>query len=148
MPFEGYAKSKEEVPIAGLALNVDVVKGLEMRDSDGKVIDHNIEIEEILKQCKKEGEVPILHSIFGSGSGIIRSYVDMKQVESSKCYSDQIKELGGIMIANANQGRLEKDWLTELVNKDVIVISSGSRFYRGPAHSGAVIIPPSIMEKL
>ena len=52
------------------------------------------------------------------------------------------------MVANANQGRLEKDWMTDLVNKDVVVITSGSRFFRGPAHSGAVIIPPKIMEQL
>ena len=101
-----------------------------------------------MEQCHKDGSVPILHSIYGSGTGVIKSYVDMKQVESSKCYSEQVKKLGGIMVANANQGRLEKEWLTELVNKDVIVISSGSRFYRGPAHSGAIIIPPSIMAKL
>ena len=52
------------------------------------------------------------------------------------------------MVANANQGRLEKNWVQDLVENDVLIITSGSRFFRGPSHSGAVIIPPSIMQKL
>lgn len=52
------------------------------------------------------------------------------------------------MVANAFQGRLEKWWLTDLLEKNAIVITSGSRFYRGPPHSGAVFVPPKIMEEL
>jgi hypothetical protein len=52
------------------------------------------------------------------------------------------------MVANANQGRLEKKWFQNLIDKDVLIISSGSRFYRGPPHSGVVFIPPPIMDRL
>jgi len=56
--------------------------------------------------------------------------------------------MGGVMVANAVQGRLEKWCLNDLLSQDAIVMTSGSRFYRGPPHSGAVFVPPSIMKKI
>lgn len=47
LPFDGYQKSKPEVPIAGLSLNVDV-KALDTRAPNGDVINHNSTIESIL----------------------------------------------------------------------------------------------------
>ena len=52
------------------------------------------------------------------------------------------------MVANSVQGRVEKPWLKDMINKDVLVLMSGSRFFRGPPHCGAVIIPPIMMNKL
>lgn len=71
-----------------------------------------------------------------------------KEIGFKYDYLQTVKELGGFMVANANQGRLEKKWFANLIDKDVIIISSGSRFYRGPPHSGAVFIPPPIMDRL
>ena len=56
--------------------------------------------------------------------------------------------MGGLVVSTANQGRLEKNWLAELISKDVIVIAPCSKFYRGCSDSTTVIIPPSIMERL
>lgn len=35
-----------------------------------------------------------------------------------------------------------------MINNDVVVLMSGSRFFRGPPHCGAVFIPPNLMAKL
>ena len=72
-PFEGYQESMPEEPIPGLSLNVEV-KALDTRSPNGDVINHDKTIENILKQCDKDGSVPILHSIYGSATGVIKNY--------------------------------------------------------------------------
>jgi len=90
--------------------------------------------------------------VYGTATGVDKDYVfernEKEELKFRYDYQQTVKELNGIMVANANQGRLEKEWFTNLIDKDVIIISSGSRFYRGPPHSGVVFIPPPIMDRL
>ena len=39
-------------------------------------------------------------------------------------------------------------WLREYLDKGAIVLTTGSKFYRGPPFAGAVLVPASIMERL
>ena len=95
-----------------------------------------------MQLCKEDGSVPILQSVFGSSTGINKDFI------FGYDFAETVKNLNGVKVANAVQGRLEKPWLKEALDKDAVVMTSGSRFYRGPPHSGAVFIPPSIMSKL
>ena len=50
------------------------------------------------------------------------------------------------MVVDAVEGRFTKMWLKEMMKMNAMVIASGSKFYRGPPHSGAVFVPPKIMK--
>lgn len=105
-PIEGYSEESGldctiDAPIVGLAEGVEVLS-LDARDKDGNVIDNKNQIEQAVKRCSDEGIVPILHSVFPSGTGI--------QQRANYDLAEQINALGGMFVANAYQGRLEKYW--------------------------------------
>jgi hypothetical protein len=54
----------------------------------------------------------------------------------------------GLLVADMCQGRFEKERLLEYLSKNVVVLITGSKFFRGPPFSGAVIVPSVIMEEL
>lgn len=56
--------------------------------------------------------------------------------------------MGGLRVAECDLGRLDKFWSKYLLEQNVIVTMSGSKFFRGPAHSEAILVPPQMMEKL
>ena len=56
--------------------------------------------------------------------------------------------MNGLFVVDACQGRFEAEMLHELLAKDVIVLITGSKFFRGPPFSGGVFVSESIMEKL
>ena len=86
MPFSEFLEAKIEEPIAGLNVDIDV-KALDMRDSDGNVVPHTQDIKELLIACQSDGSVPILHSIYGSGTGVIKNYTSMKHVPNQNHFS-------------------------------------------------------------
>ena len=52
------------------------------------------------------------------------------------------------MVVDACQGRFKREMLNDLDKSNAITLITGSKFYRGPPFSGAVIVPGSIMEEL
>ena len=54
----------------------------------------------------------------------------------------------GILVADMCQGRFETERLLDYLNKNVVVLITGSKFFRGPPFSGGVIVPSDIMEEL
>ena len=54
----------------------------------------------------------------------------------------------GVLVADFCQGRFEKERLLDYLSKNVIVLITGSKFFRGPPFSGGVIVPSVIMEEL
>lgn len=57
-------------------------------------------------------------------------------------YAEQISSMGGLRVAECDLGRLDKFWSKYLLEQNVIVTMSGSKFFRGPAHSEAILVPP------
>lgn len=56
--------------------------------------------------------------------------------------------MGGLYVIDACQGRFEIDWLNDKVDNRSVMLLTGSKFFRGPPFSGAVIVPESIMTKI
>ena len=56
--------------------------------------------------------------------------------------------MGGFFVVDGCQGRWELDWLNDLLLKDVIVLHTGSKFFRGPPFSGCVFVPKNIMDRI
>lgn len=143
-PIPGYTSHMEggadmHDPLLELAENVTTV-AINARLPSGEVVDSNPQIQETLEACQKQGSVPILHSVYGSKTGITQ--------ELQTQFEDQVKSLGGLYIVDACQGRFDDRMLADLLEKDVIVLITGSKFFRGPPFSGATIVPKSIMAKL
>jgi len=126
-------------PVFGLADGVKTY-AINARETSGKVTDCDAQIMEALSDCALEGGVPIIHSVFGSKTGICHEY----QHE----YEDQVRKLNGLFVVDACQGRFEKEMLHELMDKEAIVLITGSKFFRGPPFSGGVFVPKTIMDKL
>ena len=57
-------------------------------------------------------------------------------------FSDLISATGGLRVAKCDLGRLDRFWSKYLLEQDVIVTMTGSKFFRGPAHSEAILVPP------
>lgn len=126
-------------PLLELAENVKTV-AIDARLPNGEVVDSNPKIKETLDAVSEQGGVPILHSVYGSKTGITQDL----QVQ----YADQIKEMNGLYVVDACQGRFDDKMVYELLEQGVIVLITGSKFFRGPPFSGACIVPKSIMSKL
>jgi hypothetical protein len=47
----------------------------------------------------------------------------------------------GVLVADLCQGRFEKERLHDYLEKNVVVLITGSKFFRGPPFSGGVLIP-------
>jgi len=56
-------------PVLGLAETARTF-AIPAREASGDVVKSNPKVEELLEQCVKDGAVPILHSVFGSKTGI------------------------------------------------------------------------------
>jgi hypothetical protein len=56
--------------------------------------------------------------------------------------------MNGLMVVDASNRLIDKDYLEYLLERKAIVLISGSKFFRGPPSSGAVILPPSLMQRL
>jgi hypothetical protein len=59
-----------------------------------------------------------------------------------------VKDLNGIVVVDACQGRFRDSMLNKLIEDESIVLITGSKFYRGPPFSGAVVVPAKIMNQL
>ena len=49
---------------------------------------------------------------------------------------------------DACQGRFDTQWLYYQMGQNALVLITGSKFYRGPPFSGAVLVPSDIMSQL
>ena len=106
-PFGGYHNHieggpKMDDPVHELADGVETV-AINAREPSGDVVNPHSKIEETLKKCKEDGSVPIVHSVYGSKTGICHEYTDT--------YRDQIKEMNGLQVIDACQGRFDVQWL-------------------------------------
>lgn len=86
------------------------------------------------------GTVPVVHTVYGSKTGITH--------ELDQDTYEKVQSLNGILCVDACQGRFRDSMLKELVDINAIVLITGSKFYRGPPFSGAVIVPAEIMARL
>ena len=140
LPVEG-VEFAMGMPLEGLADNVETVS-IDARDlSDSSVVDARKAVQEAVDRCAAEGSVPIVHSVLGSKTGIVQPFpqADFGKMEPTR---------DAFVVIDACQARFKKAHLHELLEKGAFVLITGSKFYRGPPFSGAVLIPSQIMEQL
>jgi hypothetical protein len=97
----------------------------------------------LVDKCQREDIIPILHTVYGTATGIRQEMMFEE--------NDYVQELGGISVVNCCQGYTGKWWALDDrhgIWHNTIVITTGSKFYRGAPNTGAVFVPPIMMQKL
>jgi hypothetical protein len=129
------------MPLEGLAENVETVS-INARDlSNNSVVDAKQGVQDTVDKCAEEGSVPIVHCVLGSKTGIMEPFPQTN-------FGKMVSTRDAFVVVDACQARFKKAWLHEYLEKGAFVLITGSKFYRGPPFSGAVLIPSQIMERL
>jgi hypothetical protein len=119
-----------------------LVTAIPARDtSNGHVFDAKDLVQEVVDKCAAENSVPIVHCVQGSKTGIFEPY-------PATNLGGMVSTRDAFVVVDACQGRFKEEWLHDYLRKDAIVLITGSKFFRGPPFSGAVLVPGSIMERL
>jgi hypothetical protein len=54
----------------------------------------------------------------------------------------------GVLVADLCQGRFEMERLHDYLENNVVILITGSKFFRGPPFSGGVLVSKSFMTEL
>lgn len=108
------------------------------RKSDGEVVNASKKMREFCAAQLKENKFPIVHGVFGGKTGVRDSEMPGSLEAGEK----------SIGVVDACQGRFSLEEMNSWMKNDSIVLFTTSKFYQAPPFCGAVILPPSISEKL
>ena len=109
------------------------------RSRDGKVLDAAGEMKTFTEDSMEKGFYPIVHGVFGGKTGV-RDTVMPPSLGSAASQS-----LG---VVDACQGRFSEAEMQEWMEQESLVLFTSSKFYQAPPFCGAVLVPPSIAQKL
>jgi len=144
----GAVKSGEN--LFGLPQNFPPIEAMEvyMRNSAG-CLKSKTEIDDEIKSIVRSALVDqnfkhvVVHVVTGSKTG---------HLVPSVTVLDELREEFGnqklVPVIDACQGRLQEKALKTFLEKDYIVLTTGSKFYGGPPFSGAVLLPLSLSQEL
>lgn len=118
----------------------DGIEGIvvDARNKDGSVVDAAQKMDEFAKEQIALGNYPIVHAVFGGKTGL-RDTVMPSSIDEGDT---------SMAIVDACQGRFTLAEMKEWMDNDAIVLFTASKFFQAPPFCAAVIIPPSIAEKL
>lgn len=108
------------------------------REKNGNVVDSSKAMEDFAESAHAQGKFPIVHGVFGGKTGLRDDVMPASEEAGDK-------SLG---VVDACQGRFTLEELRGWLVQDSLVLFTASKFYQAPPFCGAVIIPPTIAEKL
>jgi hypothetical protein len=111
---------------------------VDAREKDGSVVDASKVMTDFVHQQMAQGKYPIVHGVFGGKTGVRDTTMPASLGQGND-------SLG---IVDACQGRFTKQELKDWLQQDSLVLFTTSKFYQAPPFCGAVILPPSIADKL
>jgi len=113
---------------------------LDARDAEGNYIDHSATIATELAAGNAANDPVIVHTVFGTKTNYREPFP-----AGTGCESPEAKNF---VVADACQCRFSVKELHQLLDQNALVTITGSKAYCGPPFSGAIIIPPALMERL
>lgn len=121
-------------------LSQDVrVETIQLRDESGQLISPD-ELDEradhLVRSACVEGANVLLHVVTHSKTGVYAPSFD-KAAELREEFGDQVT-----VILDAAQARLSRRSIRAALELGYLVLITGSKFYGGPAFSGALLVPP------
>jgi hypothetical protein len=108
------------------------------REKDGEVVESSKLMEEFAESALAHGEYPIIHGVFGGKTGL-------RDVSMPASRGAGDMSLG---VVDACQGRFTLEELRGWLDQHSLVLFTASKFFQAPPFCGAVIVPPTIAEKL
>ena len=134
--YSEWNQFSEKIPM-GEKLSSDIqsqVHYLAARENSGHIANRNEAIRKIIEQ---NPTVPIVGNlVFGSKSGI----------KDDLHIIDEFPEI--MWVVDMCQFRTDRNLIHELINKGVMIMVTGSKFYQAPPFCGALLVPIQWTEKL
>jgi hypothetical protein len=120
-----------------LASRVDV-RTVDLRTPQGDMFSESqidAEVIELFLEAADAGAIILVHLVAHSKTGV--------HAPSLVCI-DRLRKISGdvVVVIDAAQGRLSRRGLRDVLQKDCLVMFTGSKFYGGPPFSGALLVPP------
>ena len=107
--------------------NVSEVHYLDARDSEGKILDRSKAIQKIIAENKGASIVGSL--VYGSKSGIKD---DLNVIDPND---------GTMWVVDLCQFRVDKNLIHDLLEKGVMIMITGSKFFQAPPFCAALLVP-------
>jgi hypothetical protein len=127
---------------AELASRVDV-RTVELRTAAGEMLNES-EIDaaviELFVEANDADAITFLHVVAHSKTGVHAP--SLSCVERLRKASDDV-----VVVVDAAQGRFSRRGLRDVLQKDYLVMFTGSKFYGGPPFSGALLVPSKYRPK-
>jgi hypothetical protein len=111
---------------------------VELRTASGAMMSES-EIDaaviELVLEASEQDAIVLLHIVAHSKTGVHAP--SLACVERLRTASDDV-----VVVVDAAQGRFSRRGLRDVLERDYMVIFTGSKFYGGPPFSGALLVPP------
>jgi hypothetical protein len=113
------------------------VRNVELRTSNGAMLPES-EIDaaviELVLEASQRDAIVLLHVVAHSKTGVHAP--SLACVERLRTAADDV-----VVVVDAAQGRFSRRGLRDVLERDYMVIFTGSKFYGGPPFSGALLVP-------
>jgi hypothetical protein len=117
--------------------NVDIeVETFPARDANGRIIDHRQALLERIREVGAQDSL-ICNLVIGSKSGIEDNVTIIPRVQEPVLW-----------VVDMCQLRVPKDLISRLLDLNVIIMVTGSKFHQAPPFCGALLVPKSIVAQL
>jgi selenocysteine lyase/cysteine desulfurase len=120
-----------------LASRVDV-RTVDLRTAHGVMLpesDIDAAIVELVVEASEADAIVLLHVVAHSKTGVHAP--SLTCVERLRTASDDV-----VVVVDAAQGRFSRRGLRDVLQRNYLVMFTGSKFYGGPPFSGALLVPP------
>ena len=107
------------------------------RDAEGGILDHRERIKAAVEKHKGEYSV-LVNLVIGSKSGI----------EDNIAIIDEIDDPDILWVVDVCQLRASTRLIKQLLSKNCLLLTTGSKFYQAPPFCGAMLIPKTISDKM
>lgn len=133
----GKAVVPSEPVDAALASQVSV-RTVDLRTPGGEMLpesDIDAAVIELVLEASDQNAIILLHVVAHSKTGV--------HAPSLACV-ERLRETHGdvVVVVDAAQGRFSRRGLRDVLQRDYLVVFTGSKFYGGPPFSGALLVPP------
>lgn len=122
---------------AQLASQVDV-RTVDLRAPGGAMLfesEIDAAVVELVVEASEADAIVLVHIVAHSKTGVHAP--SLACVERLRQISDDV-----VVVVDAAQGRFSRRGLRDVLQKDYLVMFTGSKFYGGPPFSGALLVPP------
>ncbi|EME31239.1 uncharacterized protein Gasu_14810 [Galdieria sulphuraria] len=138
----GY-KVKEDTTISSFPSSIHVVQ-LSPRGKDGKPVDFDNLAREQMRQVREKYKdaIVIFHAVDGSKTGLkLPSHEVIEELQD-------IWDKHLVLVLDACQGRSDLEEYQWFLDKEALILLTGSKFFCGPGFCGSVLFSSSIMQEL